>query len=288
MMPKVVASDANFGITSKNLVGFSAPILANLGDQQAALFGQGCFQQGMAKCTYGTGCFLLANIGHTPRLAPGLLTTVAWKLDGQPATYAFEGAIFIAGAAVQWLRDGLGIVASSDETEALAASIDSNEGVYFVPALVGLGSPWWNSDVRGTIVGLTRGSGRAHLVRAALESMAYQIADVAVDIQEHGIQIEELRVDGGATRNKFIVQFQSDLLQVPVIRSSQMESTAWGVAALAGIKAGLIKGLDEVSANWQHDLTANPARVCSSEYEGWRSALRASFACAGSPFKPAD
>ena len=288
IMPKIVASDADFGTTSKNLVGFSAPILANLGDQQGALFGQGCFQQGMAKCTYGTGCFLLANIGHTPRLAPGLLTTIAWKLDGQPATYAFEGAIFIAGAAVQWLRDGLGIIASSDETEALAASIDSNEGVYFVPALVGLGSPWWNSDVRGTIVGLTRGSGRAHLVRAALESMAYQIADVALDIQEHGIQIEELRVDGGATRNKFIVQFQSDLLQVPVIRSSQTESTAWGVAALAGIKAGLITGLDEVSANWQHDLTAMPARECSSEYAGWRSALQASFSCAGSPFKPAD
>lgn len=288
MMPQVVASNADFGRTDKQIVGFEAPILANLGDQQAALFGQGCFQPGMAKCTYGTGSFLLANIGQSPRLAPGLLTTVAWKLNGQPATYAFEGAIFIAGAAVQWLRDGLGIIASSDETDSLAASLDSNEGVYFVPALVGLGSPWWNSDVRGTIVGLTRGSGRAHLVRAALESMAYQIADVARDIEEHGIQLAELRVDGGATKNKFMLQFQSDVLQVPVTRSSQGESTAWGVAALAGIRAGLIGGLEEVSASWQHDLTVTPSRDRSAEYAGWQSALKASFACAGRQFRTAE
>lgn len=288
MMPAVAASDAHFGTTEKRLVGFEAPILANLGDQQAALFGQGCLAQGMAKCTYGTGCFLLANIGHEVRLAPGLLTTVAWKLDGQPASYAFEGAIFIAGAAVQWLRDGLGIIASSSQAEDLAITLDSNEGVYFVPALVGLGSPWWNSDVRGTIVGLTRGSGRAHLVRAALESMAYQIADVAKDIEEHGIKLEELRVDGGATRNKFMLQFQSDVLNVPVIRSSQVESTAWGVAALAGIKAGLINGLSQVSENWQHDLTLRPTKDRSGDYAGWQSALKAAFACAGSPFRTVE
>ncbi|MBI4534156.1 MAG: glycerol kinase GlpK, partial [Candidatus Melainabacteria bacterium] len=153
MMPQVMASNGDFGTTSIDIVGFEAPILANLGDQQAALFGQACFSQGMAKCTYGTGVFLLANIGHKPRMAPGLLTTVAWALEGQPATYAFEGAVFIAGAAVQWLRDGLGIIASSNETETLATSLTSNEGVYFVPALVGLGSPWWNSQVRGAIYG---------------------------------------------------------------------------------------------------------------------------------------
>jgi glycerol kinase len=288
MMPAVAASDANFGATLKSQVGFEAPILANLGDQQAALFGQGCFEQGMAKCTYGTGCFLLANIGHEVRLAPGLLTTVAWKLDGQRASYAFEGAIFIAGAAVQWLRDGLGIIASSSEAEDLATTLDGNEGVYFVPALVGLGSPWWNSDVRGTIVGLTRGSGRAHLVRAALESMAYQIADVAKDIEEHGIKLDELRVDGGATRNRFMLQFQSDLLNLPVIRSSQVESTAWGVAALAGIKAGLISGLADVSDNWQHDLTLDPLKNRSADYAGWQSALKAAFAAAGTPFCTAE
>src|SRR5262249_34507628 len=160
--------------------------------------------------------FLLTNIGNTKRLVPGLLTTIAWQLKDSPVVYAFEGAIFIAGAAIQWLRDGLGIIESSDETEALAASLKSNEGVYFVPALVGLGSPWWNSDVRGTIVGLTRASGRAHLVRAALESMAYQIRDVAKDMEEHSVKMTELRVDGGATRNKFMLQFQADLLGIPV------------------------------------------------------------------------
>lgn len=283
MMPQVVPSNAQFGITRKDVAGFEAPILANLGDQQAALFGQACFEKGMAKCTYGTGCFLLANIGTKPRLAPGLLTTVAWQLDRQPAYYAFEGAVFIAGAAIQWLRDGLAIIESSSQAEELATAIGSNEGVYFVPAFVGLGSPWWNSDVRGTITGLTRGSGRAHLVRAALEAMAYQITDLALDIENHGITLEELRVDGGATRNRFILQFQSDLLKIPVIRSSQVESTAWGVAALAGMGAGLIDDLKQVAALWKHDLTFRPAENRSQEYEGWQKALKATFACAGSP-----
>lgn len=282
MMPQVVASDANFGVTSKNLVGFEAPILANLGDQQAALFGQACFEPGSAKCTYGTGSFLLANIGNTAKLSPGLLTTVGWQREGQPAVYALEGAIFIAGAAVQWLRDGLGIISGSQETEQLASSLTSNEGVYFVPALVGLGSPWWNSDVRGTITGLTRGSNRAHLVRAALESMAYQVADVAKLIEEHSVKLSELRVDGGATHNKFILQFQADLLGIPVIRSSQVESTAWGVAALAGIKSGLIESTSKISASWQHDLTINPKADRSADYAGWQAALKAGFAAANS------
>jgi glycerol kinase len=281
MMPKVVASDANFGTTDKALVGFAAPILADLGDQQAALFGQCCFKTGMAKCTYGTGSFLLANVGTSARTATGMLTRIAWQREGGDATYAIEGAIFIAGAAVQWLRDGLGIIDSSEETEKMASSLESNEGVYFVPALVGLGSPWWNSDVRGTIVGLTRGSGRNHLVRAALESMAYQIADVAQDMEKTGIKLSELRVDGGATKNAFMIQFQADLLGVPVVRSSQVESTAWGVAALAGLKAGLFKSESEIEGLWQRDVTVKPKVKRDTEYSGWQRALKGAFACAG-------
>jgi len=282
MMPKVVASNAEFGLTDKTKLGFSAPILADLGDQQAALFGQACFQRGTAKCTYGTGSFLLANIGDTPRIAPGLLTTVAWQMSGEKPVYAFEGAIFIAGAAVQWLRDQLGIITSTDETEGLATSLNSNDGVYFVPALVGLGSPWWNSDVRGTIVGLTRGSGRAHLVRAALESMAYQVADVTNDMANSGIEILELRVDGGATKNKFMLQVQSDLMLAPVLRSSQLEATAWGVAALAGLRFGIFKSTSEIEALWSCDLTVEPKSDREADYEGWRRALRGAFAWSGS------
>ncbi len=280
MMPKVIPSNGNFGETDEKLVGFSAPILANLGDQQAALFGQCCFEVGMGKCTYGTGSFLLTNIGTDSKLVPGLLTTVAWQLEGQPATYAFEGAIFVAGAAIQWLRDGLGIIASSAETKELAESIKSNDGVFFVPAFVGLGSPYWNSDVRGTITGLTRGSTKAHLARAALESMAFQIADVAKGMAENGIKVKELRVDGGVTRNDFMVQFQADLLKVPVIRSAQLESTAWGVAALAALTCGLVKDLAELSADWQQDSKIMPSTDRSTDYEGWQSAVRGAFAVA--------
>lgn len=278
VLPTVLPSNADFGHTIKGQVGFEAPILGNLGDQQAALFGQCCFEEGMAKCTYGTGSFLLANIGNKPRLAKGLLTTVGWQLEGEKPTYAFEGAIFIAGAAVQWLRDGLGIIESSDETEKLARSLPSNEGVYFVPALVGLGSPWWNSDVRGTIVGITRGTGRSHFVRATLESMAYQVADVAHDMQENGIVVKELRVDGGATKNTFMMEFQADVLGVPVTRATNVEATAWGAAALAGLKAGLIKDLAELNAGWQKDLKVSPASDRQSELAGWRKALDAAFA----------
>lgn len=280
MMPKVVPSNADFGLTDKKLLGFEAPILANLGDQQAALFGQCCFEQGMMKCTYGTGSFLLANIGNEMRLTDGLLTTVGWQLEDQDPIYAFEGAIFVAGAAVQWLRDGLEIIESSDETEELAKSIDSNEGVYFVPALVGLGAPWWNSDVRGTITGLTRGTKRAHLVRAALEAMAYSVADVTTNMKEHGIEVSELRVDGGATRNNFMLQFQADVLDIPVLRASQVESTAWGVAALAALKAGLIKDLASFNKEWKSDAQVKPKVDRSHEYEGWKAALAGASACA--------
>lgn len=278
ILPKVLPSNSNFGTTIKEQVGFKAPILANMGDQQAALFGQCCLKEGMAKCTYGTGSFLLANIGNKPRLASGLLTTVGWQLTGEKPVYAFEGAIFVAGAAVQWLRDGLGIIESSEETEKLARSIDSNEGVYFVPAFVGLGSPWWNSDVRGTIVGLTRGSGRAHLVRAALESMAYQVSDVVGDMKANGIAITELRVDGGATRNKLMMEFQSDVLNVPVTRATQVESTAWGVAAMAGLTHGVIASAADLADSWQKDLTVTPTNDRSAQYKGWQAALKGAFA----------
>jgi glycerol kinase len=283
VLPEVLSSDANFGTTRKDLVGFSAPILAVLGDQQAALFGQACLEEGMAKCTYGTGGFLLANMGQKARLASGLLTTVAWQQDSKNPTYAFEGAIFVAGAAVQWLRDGLGLIESSNDTEELAQSLDSNEGVYFVPALVGLGSPWWNSDVRGTITGITRGTNRAHFVRAALEAMAYQVSDVIEDMKKNGINIKELRVDGGATQNNFMVQFQADITGVPVLRASQGESTAWGVAAMAALKSGLIKSKNEFSSGWQSDKKFSPSADRQKDYEGWQRALKGAFSVAAAP-----
>jgi glycerol kinase len=280
MMPQVIPSNGQFGEMNEKLLGFKAPIRANLGDQQAALFGQCCFDVGMGKCTYGTGSFLLTNIGSEAKLVPGLLTTLAWQLEGKPPTYAFEGAIFVAGAAIQWLRDGLGIIESSAETQKLAESLASNEGVFFVPAFVGLGSPYWNSDVRGTITGLTRGTTRAHLARAALESMAFQIADVAKGMSENGIELKELRVDGGATRNDFMVQFQADLLKVPVIRSAQTESTAWGVGALAALSCGLVKDFAELSADWQLDSKIMPKEDRSTDYKGWQAALKGALAVA--------
>ena len=278
IMPKVLPSNADFGSTKKDLIGFSAPITGVLGDQQAALFGQACFKKGSAKCTYGTGSFILENIGETPHLVPGVLTTVAWQLEGQRAVYGLEGAVFIAGAAVQWLRDGLNIIESSDEVEQIATSINSNEGVYFVPALVGLASPWWDSNVRGAIIGLTRGSGRAHFVRAAVEAMAYQVADVAAKMKEHGCKLDELRVDGGATRNNFMVQFQADVLGIRVLRSGQSESTAWGVAAVAAIKVGLIKDQATIEKMWNVENEFKPSTDRSADYSGWHAALRATFA----------
>lgn len=278
MLPEVKSSNANFGMTDKAIVGFSAPITGVLGDQQAALFGQACFEAGTAKCTYGTGGFLLVNIGESPELVPGLLTTVAWKIGDQAPLYAIEGAIFITGAAIQWLRDGLGIIESSDQAEAIAASVQSNEGVYFVPAFVGMGSPWWNSDVRGTIVGLTRGTSKGHLVRAALEAMAYQVKDVAVQMEAHKLSIKELRVDGGATRNNLMLQFQSDLLEAPLVRSGQVESTAWGAAAMAALGAGLIKNPAEIK--WLADRAFKPQTDRSEEYGGWKRALKGAFATA--------
>jgi glycerol kinase len=272
MMPKVVPSNSNFGTTRKDLLGFSAPILAVLGDQQAALFGQCCFEPGMLKCTYGTGSFILANIGNTIRTAKGLLTTIAWQLTDEKPIYALEGANFIAGAAIQWLRDNLRLIESSDETEDLANSIESNEGVYFIPAFVGLGSPWWNSDIRGGIVGLTRSTGKAHFARAALEAIAYQIKDIQEEITQADLPMSELRVDGAVSNNMFMLQFQADLLGIPIKRSSEIESTAWGVAALAAYTSGLTT-LDQLRTGWQCGLSLDPKNDRSSEYQGWQRAL---------------
>ena len=240
ILPEVRSSSGDFGIAASRHIGRDLPIRGVAGDQQAALYGQGCWGHGLAKNTYGTGAFLLLNTGDVrPRTAEGLLTTVACDARGQPA-YALEASIFIAGAAVQWLRDGLGIVKQASETEALAASLASNDGVYFVPALVGLGAPWWEPNARGTIVGLTRGSTRAHLSRAALEAMAYQTADV-IDamVKASGEQFARLRVDGGASANNWLMQFQADVLGVPVERPANVETTALGAAGLAGISAGV-------------------------------------------------
>ncbi|MBX9771636.1 MAG: glycerol kinase GlpK [Candidatus Obscuribacterales bacterium] len=280
MMPELKAANAKFGVTNKDvLCGIEAPIHGVLGDQQAALWGQACHHKGMAKCTYGTGGFLLVNIGTTPNLVPGLLSTVAWQLAGQPHVFAVEGAIFIAGAAIQWLRDGLGIIESSDQAEKIASEVSSNEGVYFVPALVGMGSPWWNSDVRGTIVGLTRGTSRAHLVRAGLEAMAYQVKDVAEQMAKHDLPFNELRVDGGATKNNLMLQFQSDILGLKIIRSGQSEATAWGAASMAGLGLGIVESPAAIEQGWKLDKAFLPQNDRSKDYAGWQRALKGAFAC---------
>jgi glycerol kinase len=272
MLPEVVDSDNNFGMTKKDILGFRAPLLAVLGDQQAALFGQACFGPGQFKCTYGTGSFLLGNIGNKRTLVNGLLTTVAWKLKDEAAVYAIEGASFMGGAAIQWLRDKLDVIQKSDQSEELARSLDSNGGVYIVPAHVGLGSPWWNPHARGTIVGLSRDSGKAHLARAALESIAYQIKDITQEIITAGINISKLRVDGGASENNWLMQFQADLLGIHVKRFEQIEATAWGAAALAGLGADLIK-MDKLTQRSRKAMDFYPQLNREAEYTLWRKAV---------------
>jgi glycerol kinase len=250
-LPEVRPSSGVFGETDPSaFFGARVPVAGVAGDQQAALFGQGCFDAGMVKNTYGTGSFLLMNTGReivTSRA--GLLTTVAWQIEGEPAEYALEGSIFITGAAVQWLRDGLQIISRPDETEHLARSLDSNEGVYFVPALAGLGAPHWDAYARGAIVGLTRGSTRAHLARATLESICYQTRDVVEAMErDSGIRLKEVRVDGGAVGNSFLMQFQSDVLGVAIVVPEVTETTAAGAAYLAGLAVGFWKSRDEIAS----------------------------------------
>ena len=240
LLPEVVNSTQVVGMLDKSILGREIPIAALAGDQHAALFGQGCFESGMCKNTYGTGCFVLMNTGSTPvKSQNNLITTIAWQLDGKP-TYALEGSVFVGGAVVQWLRDEMGLVSSAAETEAVAASVPDNGNVYFVPAFTGLAAPYWDMYSRGTIVGLTRGTGRAHIVRAALESIAYQSADVILAMSaDSGIRSTLLRVDGGASANNFLMQFQADVLGVNVLRPRIVETTAMGAAMLAGRAVGL-------------------------------------------------
>jgi glycerol kinase len=277
MLPEVKSSSEVYAETAPALFGSPIPIAGIAGDQQAALFGQACFKPGMVKNTYGTGCFLLMNTGRDAKASKtGLLTTIAWERDGA-TDYALEGSVFIAGAAVQWLRDGLGLIANAGETEAIATSVADNHGVFFVPAFVGLGAPYWDQDARGTIVGLTRGATRAHVVRAALEAMAFQTRDVVECMQkDSGIKLRELRVDGGATRNDFLCQFQADILGVPVVRPVITETTALGAAYLAGLAVGFWKDEREISTQWQAEKRFEPKMKRSERerlYEGWLAAV---------------
>ena len=275
VLPAVVASSGVCGTAS--IAGGSVPIAGIAGDQQAALFGQACLERGMAKNTYGTGCFLLLNTGTAAVASRNhLVSTIAWKRDGR-LDYALEGSVFIAGAVVQWLRDGLKIIRTARDIEALAASVPDNGGVYLVPAFTGLGAPHWDAYARGAMFGLTRGSTSAHVARAALESIAYQSAEVLRAMQsDAGLTLAELRVDGGATANNLLMQFQADLLGVPVVRPKVQETTALGAAYLAGLAAGYWKNTDDIRANWQVDRRFEPAMARDRAAEltaGWDKAV---------------
>ncbi len=257
MLPSVRSSAEMYAEIDPQHFGTALPIAGIAGDQQAALFGQTCFRPGQAKNTYGTGCFLLVNAGETvPSLSAGLLTTIGWRL-GQRPTYALEGSAFVTGAAVQWLRDGLGLISDAAETDALAQSVVDNAGVYLVPAFVGLGAPHWDMYARGLLIGLTRGATRAHVVRATLESIAYQSRDLAEAMRRAGQPIADLKVDGGGTANEFLMQFQADLLGVPVEVAAVQETTALGAASLAGLGVGLWREPAELQSRWK----------CSRRYE---------------------
>ncbi len=277
MLPRVLPSSDVYGQTDPALLGAAIPIAGNAGDQQAATFGQACFSPGDAKNTYGTGCFMLMNTGHQPVASQnGLLTTIGWGL-GNKITYCLEGSVFIAGAVVQWLRDGLKVINASPEIEPLAASVPSTDGVYFVPAFVGLGAPYWDPDARGTIVGLTRGTTLAHIARAALASMAYQTRDVLDAMQkDSGIHLVTLKVDGGACANNLLMQFQSDLLGVPVQRPVVQETTALGAAYLAGLAVGFWKDQSDVTANWALNREFQPEMTPGESdrlHAGWKRAV---------------
>jgi len=283
MLPDVKSSSEVYCHTEGEFTG-AIPVAGIAGDQQAALFGQMCTEPGMVKNTYGTGCFMVMNIGNKPiESKSNLLTTIAWKV-GNETSYALEGSIFIAGAVVQWLRDGLGIITRSGDVEELAGTVDSSEGVYFVPAFAGLGAPYWNQHARGTIVGITRGSTSAHIARAALDSIAYQTLEVLLAMQKDaGINIRELRVDGGATINNSLMQFQSDLLQTRVVRPKITETTALGSAYLAGLAVKYWNSIDEVRKQWQVETVFSPGMdpgMTDSLIKGWHRAVRAAEAWA--------
>ncbi|MEW6486336.1 MAG: glycerol kinase GlpK [Thermodesulfobacteriota bacterium] len=276
VLPEVRASAGFFGETDREVFGRSVPVTGIAGDQQAALFGQACLAPGAAKNTYGTGAFVVMNTGERPVLGHGVLTTLAWQLGGRPPVYALEGSIFIAGAAVQWLRDGLGLIGTAPEVEALARSVPDAGGVYFVPALTGLGAPHWDPQARGLIVGLTRGTTRAHLARAALEAMAYQTRDaLAAMEQASGVELRDLRADGGAAANDLLLQLQADALGKAVLRPRVIETTALGAFYLAAVGAGLLAP-EAIPERWALDRRFEPEAeplVRDRLYEGWRRAV---------------
>ena len=278
MLPKVASSSEIYAETDPSVFfGVAVPIAGVAGDQQAALFGQCCFEKGMAKNTYGTGCFMLLNTGtKAVQSEHGLLTTIAWGLNGE-VTYALEGSVFVAGSAIQWLRDGLRMVKSASDTESYAKKVNSTDGVYVVPAFVGLGTPYWDSDARGAIFGLTRGTSKEHFIRATLESLAYQTKDVLDAMQQDAnMKIDTLRVDGGAVNNEFLMQFQSDILQLDVELAKLNESTALGAAYLAGLATNFWTNLDEVQEMRSSKKTFNPEmdhETSHSLYSGWQKAV---------------
>jgi glycerol kinase len=278
MLPEVRSSSEVFGETAGEILAAKIPIAGIAGDQQAALFGQMCTKTGMVKSTYGTGCFMLMNIGDKPVVSRNnLITTIAWKI-GDQVQYALEGSIFVGGAVVQWLRDGLQIISSSAEVEELAQKVTDNGGVFVVPAFTGLGAPHWNQEARGTIVGLTRGSTSAHIARAALESIAFQTMEVLKAMEaDSGVSIGELRVDGGATVNDLLMQIQADVLQAKVVRPEITETTAMGAAYLAGLAVGYWSGIEEISQQWKVDRTFEPSDEKNPELliKGWHKAVKA-------------
>ncbi|WP_341657173.1 glycerol kinase GlpK [Blattabacterium cuenoti] len=277
MLPEVKSSSEIFGYTTGHILSHKIPISGIAGDQQAALFGQMCTKIGMVKNTYGTGCFMLMNVGDNPVFSQNnLITTVAWKIKNK-VQYALEGSVFIAGAVVQWLRDGLGLLLSSNEAEILASSVENTEGLYMVPAFSGLGAPYWDQKARGTIVGITRGTSSAHFVRAALESIAFQNMDVLKAMEaDSGISIKELRVDGGATVNKLLMQFQSDILNVKVVKSKISELTAAGAAYLAGLAVNYWSSLEEIQDKWKLEQIFEPKGMSSrlERIQGWKRAIK--------------
>ena len=282
MLPEVRSSSEVYAHTTPaQFFGASVPIAGVAGDQQAALFGQACFTQGMAKNTYGTGCFMLMNTGaQAVPSRHGLLTTIAWQL-GDRVDYALEGSIFVAGSVIQWLRDGLRMLGKASDSQAYAERVASSDGVYVVPAFVGLGAPYWRSDVRGAVFGLSRGTNKEHFIRAALESMAYQSRDVLKAMEaDAGIGLQELRADGGAIANDFMAQFQSDMLGVPVLRPRVQETTALGAAYLAGLAVGFWQSCEEIAGLWQVDRRFAPAMREEQRdrlYRGWQDAVNATM-----------
>lgn len=280
MLPEVRMSSEIYATTDASVFfGTEIPIAGAAGDQQCALFGQACFHEGMAKNTYGTGCFMLLNTGDKPVQSDnGLLTTIAWGLDGK-VTYALEGSVFVAGSAIQWLRDGMRMIQKAEDSEQYAQKVASTDGVYVVPAFVGLGTPYWDSDVRGAVFGLTRGTEKEHFIRATVEALAYQTKDVLLTMEKDSkMDIDLLRVDGGAVSNAFLMQFQSDLLQIEVEQSAYLETTALGAAYLAGLATGFFESCEHVESLWAKEKTYSPKMAIEKRddlYNGWKKAVAA-------------